>query len=676
MEQYRGAYNQGLLTDPMDMASFNPYAPLAAGLMFAPGSGVADVAGYAPSMTTAGAYEPSMMANIGSGRYMDAGLQGLGLLGDAFMAAGTVVPPLIPVGAAMKAPRAARVATKMGKGGVLSDVGEASMKDAPQSFGAGSFPLTKENLQKADETTKLLVSKILERNPDAAIGLTRSGSAAGPSNYISFMTPDGKWGQVRVSDHGTGTRRINDYLDQLPMSAPPEGEQVFGQISRKSFDDRINKIASLVSAPPRAAKVAGRMGDDVSETLLMQQPKKRPKIRQMPQAEQDLYAAAAAFELPRNVGEGLLLPQRAYEYGARTAEAGNQGLLIDPGFQNLSRDLPDLSGTVVRDLSTLAKSPTVDLQNLIGRTAKLMPGDMTMAGKEITHVMGVKLKNPVRMQGGKDFPAEKISKELGVVWASDPAVISGYAKQARENPGLLGVYTAMGARGGDFSHHVADVLVDMTKQAKKWLPESKVADFNEQIKNMKVKKFDPETGKETISTPFTDFPGITSSKIEKYMYSPGKGAARKAIADTMEKSSFRDAGFPDVTAVRQIVSDPSMSSRVNDPSGRLAPTGGRIVELDENPMLPMSGEGNIPEFHKTYRQAITGTDLGGLSVPVPRILMAPDFFAARRAGGKAPSSDRRSAEISNVLQVIRPEIADDVDVFQDYFNRGLLGRGF
>ena len=110
MDQFRGAYQQGLLTAPMDMASFNPYAPLAAGLMLAPGSGFADVAGYAPSMTTAGEYEPSMMANIGSGQYLDAGLQGLGLLGDAFMAAGTIAPPLIPVGAAMKAPRAARVA--------------------------------------------------------------------------------------------------------------------------------------------------------------------------------------------------------------------------------------------------------------------------------------------------------------------------------------------------------------------------------------------------------------------------------------------------------------------------------------------------------------------------------------------------------------------------------------
>ena len=37
---------------------------------------------------------------------------------------------------------------------------------------------------------------------------------------------------------------------------------------------------------------------------------------------------------------------------------------------------------------------------------------MTMAGKEITHVMGVKLKNPVRMRGGKDFSAEQLSREL------------------------------------------------------------------------------------------------------------------------------------------------------------------------------------------------------------------------------------------------------------------------
>jgi hypothetical protein len=529
MERFLSEYDRGLLMSEEPTRFEDMYAPVATGLMFAPGSGVADVFGLAPSASAPGEMLPSMMSNIGSGQYVDAGLQGLGLLGDAFMAAGTVVPPMIPVGAAMKA--------------------------------------------------------------------------------------------------------------------------------------------------PRAAKVAGRMSEDASDTLLMQQPKKRPKIRQMPQAEQDLYEAAAAFQLPREVGESLLLPQRAYEYGARTADVGSQGLLVDPGFQNLSRDMPDLSGTVMRDLDTLARSPDLDIQSLIGRTAKLMPGDMTMAGKEITHVQGIKLKNPVRMSGGKDFSAEDLSRELGIVWASNPSVISGYAKQARENPGLLGFYTAMGGRGGDFSHHVADVLVDMTDQAKKWIPESKIAEFNEEVKNLKVTREDPDTGEKITTTPFTDFPGITSSKLQKYMYSEGKGAARKAIADTMEKRSYRDSGFPDVAAVRMIVSDPQMSSRVNDPSGQLAPTGGRIVEFDADPMLPMAGQGNTPMFHKTYSQGISGTDLGGLSIPVPRILLAPDFFAARRAEGKAPSSDRRSAEISNVLQEITQPVADDVSVFQDYFNRGLLGKG-
>ena len=526
MEQYRGAYQQGLLAEPMDMASFDPYAPLAAGLMFAPGSGFADVAGYAPSMTTAGEYEPSMMANIGSGQYMDAGLQGLGLLGDAFMAAGTIAPPLIPVGAAMKAPRAARL--------------------------------------------------------------------------------------------------------------------------------------------------AGRMGEDVSGTFLAKQPPKRPKIRQMPKAEQDLYEAAAAFQLPRDVGENVLLPQRAYEYGARTAEVGNQGLLVDPGFQNLSRDTPDISGSVVRDLGTLAESPVVDFQKLIGRTALLVPGDMTMAGREITHVKGIKLKNPVRMRGGKDFPAEELSRELGIVWASDIPIISRYVNAAKRNPGLVGVYSAMGGRGGDFSHHVADVLVDMTKQAE-WLSKDQIESFNKAVRETRAEG--KKDGKKIVTYPLKDFPGITSPDVEEYMYSPGKGASRKAVADVMEKGSFRDAGFPDVSAVRMVVSDPAMSNRVNDPSDLVAPTGARVFEFDPNLRIT-GGEGNAPQFHKTYRQGIGGFDLGGLLTPVPRNLMFPTRFGPKRIEGAGANQIRRAGEVGAVLENVVPEIADDVDVFQDYFNRGLLGRGF
>ena len=128
---------------------------------------------------------------------------------------------------------------------MLSETGVAAIKDVG-SLGTNR-PLTRSNLEKADEVTQLLVSKILERNPDAALGLNRSGSAAGNSNYLTFVSPKGVTGQIRMSDHSTGTRRISDYFEMLPMKIPPEGKQVFGQISKASFDKRINNVVDFLS---------------------------------------------------------------------------------------------------------------------------------------------------------------------------------------------------------------------------------------------------------------------------------------------------------------------------------------------------------------------------------------------------------------------------------------------
>jgi hypothetical protein len=113
LERFLSEYDRGLLAEPAVMPSIDPYGLAATGLLFAPGAGITDAAGGMADPSQAGRMLPSMMSNIRGGEYMDAGLQGLGLLGDAFMAAGTVVPPLIPVGAAMKAPRAARLAGRI-----------------------------------------------------------------------------------------------------------------------------------------------------------------------------------------------------------------------------------------------------------------------------------------------------------------------------------------------------------------------------------------------------------------------------------------------------------------------------------------------------------------------------------------------------------------------------------
>ncbi len=86
------------------------YGVGATGTLFAPGAGVADVMGFAPDPFNQGQMLPSFGENVRQGKYLDAGLQTLGVAGDVLQAGGAVFPPLIAAGTALKAPRAARVA--------------------------------------------------------------------------------------------------------------------------------------------------------------------------------------------------------------------------------------------------------------------------------------------------------------------------------------------------------------------------------------------------------------------------------------------------------------------------------------------------------------------------------------------------------------------------------------
>ena len=239
MDQYRGAYKQGLLAQPMDMTSFDPYAPLAAGLMLAPGSGFADVAGYAPSMTTAGEYEPSMMANIGSGQYLDAGLQGLGLLGDAFMAAGTVVPPLIPVGAAMKLPRAGRVASAAD---VFSEV-----KDFP-------------NLTKSEERVVAASSA----PPEQVAGLGRVVTE--PIDPQNMAASKARFDQLQKATSGYEQERakarivwLDDGTDAIQYMEPPATVQSVPISQLKATQPGLlsGGDAPLTEGPPLVVKKGG-----------------------------------------------------------------------------------------------------------------------------------------------------------------------------------------------------------------------------------------------------------------------------------------------------------------------------------------------------------------------------------------------------------------------------------
>ena len=79
--------------------------------MFLPGAGVADVLGQAPDPVRPGQTLPSFGQNIAEGKFLDAGLQTAGAAGDVLLAMSPIIPPAAAVGTALKAPRAAKVAS-------------------------------------------------------------------------------------------------------------------------------------------------------------------------------------------------------------------------------------------------------------------------------------------------------------------------------------------------------------------------------------------------------------------------------------------------------------------------------------------------------------------------------------------------------------------------------------
>lgn len=115
--------------------------PQTAGLLagqLAPGAGTADALGQYPDPFNPTQNLPSVRQNITQGQYLDAGFQGLGLLGDAAMA----VPFVGPAAAgALKAPRVARIA-RAGDNNppgppLVNTAGDVGSVNEP----AGSYPM-------------------------------------------------------------------------------------------------------------------------------------------------------------------------------------------------------------------------------------------------------------------------------------------------------------------------------------------------------------------------------------------------------------------------------------------------------------------------------------------------------------------------------------------------------
>jgi len=199
------------------------YSTAATGSLFAPGAGVTDIMGFAPDPAQPGEFLPSFGQNIAAGNYLDAGLQTLGGAGDVMMAGGAFVPPLAAVGAALKAPRAASVASriKVTKTADVSDTfGEGAKSITYTDPDSGGFI---EVVNRKDGPTSVLGLEVPEEFRGSGIG--QELQAAAMADFPMLQ------GQVSSKAAAVGAYR----LGRRPVGRPDATlEEVFGIIDDQS----------------------------------------------------------------------------------------------------------------------------------------------------------------------------------------------------------------------------------------------------------------------------------------------------------------------------------------------------------------------------------------------------------------------------------------------------------
>jgi hypothetical protein len=221
------------------------------------------------------------------------------------------------------------------------------------------------------------------------------------------------------------------------------------------------------------------------------------------------------------------------------------------------------------------------------------------------------------------------------VWASDKGPITRMAKYARklakanESTDLNLVYSSMGARSGDYSHHMTDALLSQMKSAP--VTKKAIKEFDIEMKDINPK-----------------WPGLSNPKLRDVLLENGK--MRKQFVEEIALGEHQGKGFPDIGSTRAAITDPRFIGQPTGVTGysmaRLDPTG-KIITNQQAP-------------HITYRSKLAGKYLGGLDEHIPREIMFPDFYAGRRAAGKKPLSDDRAFTMSNVHQVANQKWLDNL----------------
>ena len=317
--------SEGLLTEEPTRFS-DMYGAGATGLLFAPGAGVTDLMGYAPDPMQPGEYLPSFGENIREGNYLDAALQTLGGAGDVMMAGGAFLPPLVGVGAAMKAPRAIRAyhgsphdfapAVRV----LDTDTGKTYVQEAGDPILTG---LMAQNPGKYE---------IIEENPLGMFDLSKMGTGEGAQAYGEGAYLSGSEGIARGYRDSLSRGRssvlykgepVKSRYDTLPKELTEE-EYILDSIATEmgNFDQKpenviATKIRSLKAQIEEPSGAEVRLAESDEELRELQS-----LIRASAQRDLDIYesldpkdfARGRMYEAEIKVGPEELLDYDEFLY--------------------------------------------------------------------------------------------------------------------------------------------------------------------------------------------------------------------------------------------------------------------------------------------------------------------------------------------------------------------------
>jgi hypothetical protein len=230
-------------------------------------------------------------------------------------------------------------------------------------------------------------------------------------------------------------------------------------------------------------------------------------------------------------------------------------------------------------------------------------GDRSRAGAMLDEINGVKLTDPVNLQGGGEF---KRSIEDPAIWASRKGAVSSMQKRLGkeieaqgipENAPIFMSHTVMGYPSLDSTQMMAEGVLRQIDPTRGKIDPKAAENFDTY-----VRRFYPE------------WPGILNPRTsEDWLKTKETGARTSKILQALDKATEQKGGLPNLGAARLAVMEPRLVGADQLSSGFA------ISRLDPN------ARGKNVE-HGTYTTPMFGEYRGGTEHQIPARLMFPDWF--------------------------------------------------